>query len=77
MILSMPFPGSKTKNRGTAAKGENVSLWTDTALQESMGKNGTSDLAAETEKGESFAVQLLSNRPRIMKKSWKTGSRSF
>ena len=39
MILSMPFPGSKTKNRGTAAKGE----------------NGTSDLAAETEKGESFA----------------------
>ncbi len=55
MILSMPFPGSKTKNRGTAAKGENVSLWTDTGLQESMGKNGTSDLAAETEKGESFA----------------------
>lgn len=55
MILSMPFPGSKTKNRGTAAKGENVSLWTDTALQESMGGNGTSDLAAETEKGESFA----------------------
>lgn len=55
MILSMPFPGSKTKNRGTAAKGENVSLWTDTALQESMGENGTSDLAAETEKGESFA----------------------
>ncbi len=55
MILSMPFPGSKTKNRGTAAKGENVSLWTDTGLQESMGENGTSDLAAETEKGESFA----------------------
>ena len=55
MILSMPFPGSKTKNRGTAAKGENVSLWTHTALQESMGKNGTSDLAAEIEKGGSFA----------------------
>lgn len=55
MILSMPFPGRKTKNRGTAAKGENVSLWTDTGLQESMGENGTSDLAAETEKGESFA----------------------
>ena len=51
----MPFPGRKTKNRGTAAKGENVSLWTDTGLQESMGENGTSDLAAETEKGESFA----------------------
>ena len=56
MILSMPFPGRKTKNRGTAAKGENVSLWTDTGLQESMGENGTiGSWRRKLKKGESFA----------------------
>ena len=59
MILSMPFPGSKTKNRGTAAKGENVSLWTDTALQEVWGKMEHRIWRRKLKRGNHLPVQLL------------------
>ena len=61
MILSMPFPGSSSKSKGTV-QGENVSLWKSSSLQESPGEKGRSDQTAENGQGEP-AVRTAAAKP--------------
>ena len=61
MILSMPFPGSSSKSKGTVP-GENVSLWKNSSLQESPGEKGWSDQTAENSQGEP-AVRTAAAKP--------------
>ena len=61
MILSMPFPGSSSKSKGTVP-GENVSLWKSSSLQESPGEKGRSDQTAENSQGEP-AVRAAAAKP--------------
>ncbi len=61
MILSMPFPGNSSKNKGTI-QGENVSLWKNGSLQENTGENGLSDQTAEADNGE-LAVRAAAAKP--------------
>ena len=61
MILSMPFPGSSSKSKGTVP-GENVSLWKNSSLQESPGEKGRSDQTAENGQGEP-AVRTAAAKP--------------
>ena len=61
MILSMPFPGSSSKSKGTVP-GENVSLWKNSSLQESPGEKGWPDQTAENGQGEP-AVRAAAAKP--------------
>lgn len=61
MILSMPFPGSSSKNKASA-QGENVSLWKNGSLQGNTGENGLSDQTAEMDNGEP-AVRAAAAKP--------------
>ena len=61
MILSMPFPGSSSKNKASA-QGENVSLWKNGSLQGNTGENGLSDQTAEADNGE-LAVRAAAAKP--------------
>ncbi len=60
MILSMPFPGSSSKNKASV-QGENVSLWKNGSLQGNMGESGVSD-QTEEDNGE-LAVRAAAAKP--------------